>query len=223
MPTVLSWRRYSFIGGATVLLILLVSWVAVRAGGPVQPSGRVPLLVQPTMPLAGAEPVVIPWGTMPPPVFPSAAPPAAAVPGTSPAAPRAKAVKPRKSSSKSPATTKPKPRRTTSPPAPAAASTARYTVGATWDQGFIGSVEVANRTGTARTWTVRLSYDPSAGVRLGNTWNAQLTRQDGAFVLTGGPLAPGTSVTLGFEASKQVRGRIQPLTCTIDGAPCQLG
>jgi len=42
-------------------------------------------------------------------------------------------------------------------------------------------------------------------------------------VLTGGPLAPGATASLGFEASKQVRDRIQPSGCTVDGAPCDLG
>ena len=96
-------------------------------------------------------------------------------------------------------------------------------MGASWDRGFIGGVEVTNKSGPARTWTVKLTFDPSARVGVGNTWNAQISRQGNTFVFTGGQLAPGGTVILGFEASKQVRGKIQPATCTVDGAPCQLG
>jgi molybdopterin biosynthesis enzyme len=82
---------------------------------------------------------------------------------------------------------------------------------------------VTNKSGPARTWTVKVSFDSDAGVRVGNTWNAQLTREGSTFVFTGGPLAPGATAMLGFEASKQVRGRIQPTSCTVDGAPCRVG
>jgi cellulase/cellobiase CelA1 len=120
-------------------------------------------------------------------------------------------------------TTKPKPRRTTPPPTPTVALSGRYTTGASWDRGFIGGVHVTNKSGSPHTWTVRLTFDPSAGVGVGNTWNAQLSRQGNTFVFTGGELPPGGRTSLGFEASKQVRGKIQPATCTVDGAPCRLG
>jgi hypothetical protein len=194
-------RRYSFIAGAATLLVVLVSWVAVRAVGPVEPAGRVPLMVQPTIPLAGAAPPAVP---------PSASPS------------RSPSASPSPSPSSKPVT-KPAPRRTTRPPAPAASFTASFSVGASWDRGFIGAVAVTNATGPARNWTVKVTFESSAGVRLGNTWNAKVTRDGDTFVFTGGPLAPGASVTFGFEAAKQVRSKIQPAACTVDGAPCRVG
>ena len=213
--TVFPLRRYSFIGGAATLLIVLVSWVAVRAVGPVQPGAPVPLMVQPTVPLPADGPS---WLT---PVQASGAPslsPSAsrsATPRTTVAATSAVPKRTRP-------TTKPAPRRKTSPPPPAAAFTGRYSVGGSWDRGFIGGVTVTNKTGPARDWTVRISFDPDAGVRLGNVWNARVARDGDTFVLTGGPLAPGTSISAGFQASKQVRGAVQPSGCTVDGAPCEL-
>jgi cellulase/cellobiase CelA1 len=121
---------------------------------------------------------------------------------------------------------KPAPKPTTTKPAPAAAFSARYTMGESWDQGFIGTVAVTNRNGPAvpaAPWTVRLTFAPSARVQVGNTWNARLSRDGDTFVFTGDQLAPGATVTLGFQASKQVRPRVQPATCTVNGAPCRIG
>jgi cellulase/cellobiase CelA1 len=95
-------------------------------------------------------------------------------------------------------------------------------VGGSWDRGFIGAVTVTNKSGPARTWTVKITYPASARVRVGNVWNASVDRQGDTFVFTGGPLAPGATATFGFEASKQVRDRIQPAGCTVDGASCRL-
>jgi len=211
--TVIPLRRYTFIAGAATLLVVLVSWVAIRAVGPAQPDGRVPLMVQPTVPLGGAELSVPPTSVPPPPAAPTSASPSSASPTPVRSSPRASR----------PPSKKPAPRRTTSPPAPAASFTAAYGTGRSWDRGFIAGVQITNKSGPARTWTVKVSYNPDAGVRIGNTWNAQLSRDGNTFVLTGGPLAPGATAMLGFEASKQVRGGIQPTSCTVDGAPCRLG
>ncbi|MEU8235425.1 cellulose binding domain-containing protein [Actinoplanes sp. NPDC048967] len=212
--TVIPLRRYTFIAGAATLLVVLVSWVAIRAVGPAEADGRVPLMVQPTVPLGGAEVSVPPTSVPPPSAVPTSASPSSASPKPVRSSPRA---------SRSPSK-KPAPRRTTPPAAPPAASfTAAYGTGRSWDRGFIAGVQITNKSGPARTWTVKVSYNPDAGVRVGNTWNAQLSRDGNTFVFTGGPLAPGATAMLGFEASKQVRGRIQPTSCTVDGAPCRLG
>ena len=220
--TVFALRRYGFVAGAMTILVILVSWVAVRAVEPVQSTG-VPLMIQPPIPFAGVEPPPIPSARASD--APSATPPAVVDVGVSTSPKPTAARTTIKATPKPPgkATTKPAPRRTTPPPTPAAAVSGLFTVGASWDRGFIGSVEVTNKSGTARTWTVKLTFDPSAGVGIGNTWNAQLSRQGNTFVFTGGQLAPGSKISMGFEASKQVRGKIQPATCTIDGAPCQRG
>ncbi|GAA3347827.1 hypothetical protein GCM10020358_64080 [Amorphoplanes nipponensis] len=215
--TVFPLRRYSFIAAAATLLVVLVSWVAVRAVGPAQPDNRVPLLVQPTVPLGGATPAALVSAS---PAAASTPPPASPSPSRSASA-SASARPTAKPTEKT--TTKPAPRRTTAAPRPPAASfTAAYRTGASWERGFIGAVQVTNTSGQPRAWTVRIAYPAAAGVRVGNVWNAQLTRQDDAFVLTGGPLAPGATANLGFEASKQVRDAIQPTACTVDGAPCRV-
>jgi hypothetical protein len=220
--TVFPLRRYGFIAGAATLLIVLVSWVAVRAAGPAAPDRRVPLMVQPTMPLGAAAPSVIPWGrgnAAPP---PSAAPPVPTRTTTTPAhRTTTTPVSTRKPTAKA-TTKKPTPTRATSSPAPATTLTARYSTGPTWDRGFIGAVAVTNTGSTARTWTVQVTYEASAGVRLGNTWNAQVSKQGDTFVLTGGPLAPGATVNLGYEASKQVRSPVQPSGCTVAGTSCRM-
>ena len=229
---VLPLRRYGFIAGASTLLVVLFSWVAVRAVEPVQPETRIPLMVQPPMPMLGVEPPLIPLAQASD--TPPTTPPVVVVVGTSAGGvgtsskatarwtPSKAAPKPTGKPTTKPTT---KPRQTTRPPTPAppAAFSGRYTMGASWDRGFIGGVEVTNKSGTARTWTVKLTYDPSAGVGVGNTWNAQFSRQGNTFVFTGDHLAPGSKISMGFEASKQVRGKIQPATCTIDGAPCRMG
>ncbi|MGW4946775.1 cellulose binding domain-containing protein [Actinoplanes sp. NPDC004185] len=216
--TVIPLRRYTFIAGAATLLVVLVSWVAIRAVGPAEADSRVPLMVQPTVPLGGAE-LSVPPTSVPPSVVPSSAVPTSASPTSASPTPVPSSPRASRSPSKKPA-----PRRTTaSPPAPAASFAAAYRTGRSWDRGFIAGVEITNKSGPARTWTVKVSFDPDAGVRVGNTWNAQLSRDGNTFVFTGGPLAPGATAMLGFEASKQVRGGIQPTSCTADGAPCRMG
>jgi hypothetical protein len=207
-------RRYSFIAGAATLLIVLVSWVAVRAEGPAEADQRVPLMVQPTMPLVAATPSsAAPIAVAP--TTPSSSASVSSSPSVSPAA--------AKSPSRSPSakSTPRKPAKTTAP-APATSFTAAYRLGGTWDRGFVAGITVTNKQGPARGWTVRVSYGSDAGVRLDNVWNADLTREGDTFVLTGGPLAPGASVTLGYQASKQVRSQIKPSACTVDGTPCDL-
>jgi cytoskeletal protein RodZ len=202
-------RRYGFIAGAATLLIVLVSWVAVRAVGPTQSDARVPLMVQPTVPLAaGAGPSLT----------------ASVRASTTPSA--SKRPSPTATTGPAPTRTKPKP---TSKPAvrktsraPAAAFTGSYTAARSWERGFIAAVTVTNKSGPARGWTVKVTFAARDGVRVGNVWNARVDRQGDTFVFTGGPLAPGASATLGFEASKQVRDRIQPSACTVDGASCRL-
>ena len=214
--TVWPLRRYSFIAGASTLLVVLVSWVAVRAVGPAESDNRVPLMVQPTVPLGGAAPTLVPSAV--PSLSPSAVAPSSARPtSVPPTKRRSPSPSPSVSLSRK-ATTKPAPRRTT-----AAVFTAAYRLGGTWDRGFIAGIEVTNKSGPARPWTVTVTFDPDHEVRVRNVWNAQVTRQGDTVVLTGGPLAPGATAALGFEASKQVRHQIEPASCTVDGAPCRQG
>jgi hypothetical protein len=211
-------RRHGFIAAAATLLILLVSWVAVRAVGPARQDDRTPLMVQPTIPIGEAAPSVIPWGDPPSPASVDLEPVASA----SPSASRSRTAAPTKPAAKA-TTTKPAPRRTTKPAPPPAAFSARYSVSSSWDHGFVSSVQVTNTGGTAGNWSVTVTFDSRARVRINNAWNAQLARQGDSNVFTGGPLAPGASVTFGFDASKRTWRRVQPTGCTINGTPCRLG
>ena len=211
--TTLPLRRYSFIAAAATLLIVLVSWVAVRAVGPAEADQRTPLMVQPTVPLTGtSEP-------------PSSAPSPSASPSTTSASPSPSPSRSRSATPTAAARTPTKtvtPRKTTAAPTPTSFA-AQYRLASTWDRGFIAGVTVTNKSGPARAWTIRLSYAEEAGVRLGNVWNAQQSREGDTFVLTGGPLAPGASIMVGFQASKQVKSQIKVASCTVDGAPCAIG
>ncbi|GID98204.1 cellulose binding domain-containing protein [Amorphoplanes digitatis] len=219
-------RRYGFIGGASTLLVVMVAWVAVRAVGPTQDEQLgTPLMVQPPIAVAETEnsPSVIPWSSPAASASQSAAPTLSAAQSASPTPSKSSARPTTTTASPKPtekATTKPAPPKPAPPPP--ASFTARYAVGASWDRGFVAMVRVTNTGTTARNWTVTVSYDSRAEVRITNAWNAQLDRQGDTNVLTGGPLAPGASFSFGFEATKQTRNRIQPSGCTVDGTPCRL-
>ena len=213
--TTLPLRRYSFIAAAATLLVVLVSWVAVRAVGPAEADPRTPLMVQPTVPLAMTTPSASP--SQSPSASPSVTSPSAS-PSPSPSPSRSRSATPTVAARKPTKTATP--RRTTAPPA---AFTGQYRLASTWDRGFIAGITVTNKSGPARDWTIRLSYAEEAGVRLGNVWNARQSREGDSFVLTGGPLAPGASIMVGFQASKQVRSQIRVASCTVDGTPCDGG
>jgi hypothetical protein len=212
-------RRYGFIAGAATLLVVLVAWVAVRAVGPVSQDNRTPLMMQPTIPVGDTSFAPSPSASPSPSLSPSRSP----SPRSSPSPSRSRSASASASASVSvsasaSASPKPTPARTTSTPVPASLS-ARYQVGAGWDRGFVGWVQITNTGQTAATWTVKITYPSRAGVRITNVWNAQ---RDGSS-FTGGPLAPGASASFGFEATKQVRDKISPTACTINGAPCRMG
>ena len=213
--TTLPLRRYSFIAAAATLLVVLVSWVAVRAVGPAEADPRTPLMVQPTVPLAMTTPSASP--SQSPSASPSVTSPSAS-PSPSPSPSRSRLATPTVAARKPTKTATP--RRTTAAPA---AFTGQYRLASTWDRGFIAGITVTNKSGPARAWTIRLSYAEEAGVRLGNVWNARQSREGDTFVLTGGPLAPGASIMVGFQASKQVRSQIRVASCTVDGTPCDGG
>jgi hypothetical protein len=54
-------------------------------------------------------------------------------------------------------------------------------------------------------------------------WNAEL-EQGGATtnVFTGGDLAPGATLTLGFKATKSVTRAVRPTTCVVGRVACQV-
>jgi hypothetical protein len=122
---------------------------------------------------------------------------------------------------KSRVTTKPAPPSRTARPAQAAL-TATYAVGSSWDTGFIGAVRVRNVSAVPQNWAIAVRWDGAAGVRITQAWNASLSRRGDVTVLSGGPLAPGATQNLGFEATKQVTGPVRPASCTVNGSWCRM-
>ena len=197
-----------------VLLVGSMIWVrSMNAGGPHA------LMVQPA---ASSAPVVPPVVATSPTV-PILAPPPP--PATATLAHRAGGAAHHTSPSPSRSSSRPAapPATPPPPPPPAAAVTATFTVSSTWDTGFIGALSVQNVSGNWQNWTVTLRFDPSDGVRIGQAWNATLSHPDhGVWVLSGASLAPGSTMTPGFEATKRTYDRVWAQSCTVNGLPCVL-
>jgi hypothetical protein len=194
-------RRAWMITGAVLAAVALVGsmvWVRSASGG-----GPRPLMVQPAASAASVFPTPSPSPPIPL-LTPSAVPSRRL---SSPLPPRSA----RKSSVPGP--------RSSAPPRPPALA-ATYMVGASWDSGFIAMVLVRNTGPTPQSWSVSLRYDDAAGVRIGQAWNATITRRGDTTVLSGGPLAPGATQNVGFQATRRGHGRLELPSCTINGSPC---
>ncbi len=94
-----------------------------------------------------------------------------------------------------------------------------------WNTGFTASVALTN-TGTARlsTWSLRWTY--SAGQQVTQAWSARVS-QSGTAVTAAGEtanpsLAPGATVTFGFNASRGATNP-RPASFTLDGTTCATG
>ncbi|TYB34194.1 cellulose-binding protein [Micromonospora sp. AP08] len=110
------------------------------------------------------------------------------------------------------------------PPAPAPPAppvTGRYGVVSSFDGGFVGEVRLVNTAGTARGWTVRLTFPRG---RLVAAWVSGAEQgsgdfTDGVFTYRSGvALAPGASVPLQFHFEQT--GTTRPTSCAVDGAAC---
>jgi hypothetical protein len=192
-------RRAWMLAGAVLAAAALVGsmvWVRSATG-----SGPRPLMVQP-VPVASAY------------ATPEASPP---VPlrSASPTPTVRRAAAPPPTTRKSPPRTSPVPPR---PPA----LTATYMAGANRGRGYFVMVMVRNPGSTPQSWSVSLRYDAAAGVRIGQAWNATVTRRGDTTVLTGASLAPGATVSVGFQATQRGRGRLPTPSCTINGSRCAM-
>ncbi|WP_052851325.1 glycoside hydrolase family 18 chitinase [Streptomyces avicenniae] len=106
-----------------------------------------------------------------------------------------------------------------SPAQAAASATATYTKVSDWGSGFEGRWTVRNTgTTTLTSWTVEWDY-PS-GTTVGSFWDADLTRSGQHWTARNkswnGTLAPGASVSFGFNGS----GSGAPGNCRLNGASC---
>ncbi|NGO76448.1 chitinase [Streptomyces sp. YC504] len=109
-----------------------------------------------------------------------------------------------------------------STPAAAAEATATYTKSQDWGTGFEGKWTVKN-TGTASisSWTVE--WDFPSGTSVTSGWDADFTSSGTHWTAKNkswnGTLAPGASVTFGFNGS----GAGSPSNCKLNGASCDGG
>jgi hypothetical protein len=110
---------------------------------------------------------------------------------------------------------------TTPPPGSSGACRVTYTA-SSWNNGFTGSVSVANTgTSTVNGWTLGFSF-PS-GQQITNSWNAAVT-QSGSTVTArnvayNSTLAPGTSASFGFQGTHNGTNQA-PTGWTLNGTPC---
>jgi hypothetical protein len=216
------------LGSAAAVLLALVVWIAVVAGGSGD-SGQ-PLLVQPGAALqAGGESLPAEPSTeaasATPPLTPSASVSSSASSSPSPSSSASA------SASGSPsASTKPKPSKSPSrtpsrspSPSPAANTLAvTYSTSAAWRDGFIAAVKVVNNGSTAREWTVTLTYPSNADVEVRGGWNASVSSSGNTVTLRGNSLAAGASITAGFQGTKDVNDAVKPISCAIGGGSCRM-
>lgn len=216
-------------GSAAALLLGLVGWIAVRAGGGEAATDGTPLMVLPSgVVQAAAE------GSLPPlpPVESAVASPSVSVsasssPSVSPSVSRTASAsasadpKPSKSTSKPRVSTSPS--RTVSPTPTADVLSATYGTGASWRDGFIAGIQVTNNGGEARDWTVTVTYPSSADVELRGGWNAGVSISGDTVTLRGRSLAPGQSISAGFQAGKRSSDAVKPVSCSIGGGSCRVG
>ena len=109
-----------------------------------------------------------------------------------------------------------------SPTRAGASVAAAYSVSSNWETGFVAAVHLTNTGSTPQNWTITITHDGAAGVGITDAWNGTLTRQGATNVLTGGPLAPGSSVNVGFEATKKATGPVRPTRCTVNQSACSV-
>ncbi|SDJ76986.1 glycoside hydrolase family 18 chitinase [Streptomyces indicus] len=109
-----------------------------------------------------------------------------------------------------------------STPAAAAEATATYAKTQDWGSGFEGKWTVKN-TGTTSisSWTVE--WDFPAGTKVTSAWDATVTNSGDHWTAKNlgwnGTLAPGASVSFGFNGS----GSGSPANCKLNGASCDGG
>jgi hypothetical protein len=105
-------------------------------------------------------------------------------------------------------------------PAPrvsAAAFTAQYVIVYGRRSTFRVGVTIKNTGSAARGWKLVVTHNPSDGVR---AVGGGVSSSGDTITLSGGPLQPGKTVTVGFVATHRSREAVRPASCKIDGRAC---
>lgn len=216
-------------GSAAAVLLALVVWIAVRAGGGDEDPDGKPLLVLPTgVVQAAAE------GSLPPSVPPlesaavspsasaSKSPSASASASSSPSPSVSASASPRPSKSTIKPTGGTSPSRTASPTPTADTFAVTYSTSATWRDGFIAALRVSNKGPAAREWSVTLTYPAGADIDVRGAWNASVSSSGDTVTLRGNSLAAGQSISVGFQAEKETRDSVKPVSCSVGGGSCKV-
>ncbi|WP_436523421.1 cellulose binding domain-containing protein [Actinoplanes sp. HUAS TT8] len=211
-------------GLAAAILVGLVVFIAVRAGGDASASEN-PVIVQPSANLQAAESTTapLPSETTPAPdvssapISPSAS--ASKSPSSSPSASASSSPTPSKSSSSpkpSKTSSSPKPSKTTPPVVNDLSATCSVS---SWGRSFLVNVKVTNRGSQAHNFEVTVSFPDSAKVTglQGNPWNAQATSVSSSRVVLRGSAAVGGGGTAnpGFIGNKKSDGDFSPTGCSV--------
>ncbi|GIF07126.1 cellulose binding domain-containing protein [Actinoplanes siamensis] len=212
-------------GLAGAILVALVVFIAVHAGGGAEPS-RDAVLVQPSADLrAAAESSALPLV----PESTTASVPAS-VPGSPSASPSASA-----SASATPSKTSasPKPSKTSASPKPSVTKTTTapaakdldvtYSTSANWNNGFIAALKVTNSGSQPHDFSITLSYPSGSGLAIRGAWNASASVNGNQIVVRGrSPLAGNSSITVGFQSDKRTNRQLRPTGCTVTGGSCKV-
>jgi hypothetical protein len=87
---------------------------------------------------------------------------------------------------------------------------------------FQAGIVLENSGRTARTWQVRVSYAAADRVRVQRTFGARSSTSGSTVVFSGGPLEPGRSTMVGFQATTTADGEIRPTSCQVEGRACTI-
>lgn len=195
-----------------VLIAALLLWSAAR-NRDLDP----PLMIMPALGAATAPSAATP------------APTPTAVPSSRPPSPRATT---KVSASPSPSSPSPSPSPSSRPPSqrpsasptPAAESAfaARYLGGTERRGRFQAGLVIENVGRAAGEWEVRVSFADRDRVRIQHTYGARASRSGDTVTFRGGPLEPGRSTMIGFQASTTGDGEIRPTSCQVDGRACTI-
>jgi hypothetical protein len=99
--------------------------------------------------------------------------------------------------------------------------TCTYTVNASWQGGFVASVDITNNGPAINGWTLQWTFTtPTSGIA---AWQAVITEQSGnrataTNVPFNGTLGTGFTTSFGWSASAAITG--VPKDLTINGKPC---
>jgi Cellulose binding domain len=111
------------------------------------------------------------------------------------------------------------PRASEPAPPPPAVFSARYALTTAWSGGFAATLVIANVSGQAGSWQVRLDYPSPDKVTVTEVTNATFSVGGGKLIFSGGRLPAGQQVTVRFEAENRP-GQTSPTSCTVNGVDC---